>query len=257
MSRLLLRLCALGALVAAGLTAPVTTAQAETTIPIGAGTGIVPRLALDAEGQVAGFTVCTLTAIGHDGAGNLVGLSNAHCFIDDEGNKLVGQEVHLDTTPPGTWDSPAPLEITQETVEIGPIGEVTYVSEPNNFVAGGPQGLDYAVIKLDPEKVTPTDTVTSPSGSSTVTSVGEVPPYGTRMCKQGHRTGLTCGATLGADGPWYWTLIWTWGGDSGAPVVNGTELTGIAWGGQHFTPITSVLADMDEQGGVGAGFTIG
>lgn len=257
MPRSLLRLMALGALVAAGLTVPVTTAQAQETHLVGPGTGIVPRLALDAEGRITGFTVCTLTAVGHDGAGNLVGLSNAHCFIDAEGNKLVGQEVHLDTTPPGTAASPAPAEITQETAEIGPIGEVTYVSTPNNFVSGGPQGLDYAVIKLDPEKVAPTPTVSSPSGTTTVTSIGEVPPYGTRMCKQGHRTGMTCGATLGPDGPWYWTLIWTWSGDSGSPVINGDALTGIAWGGQHFTPITTVLADMDEQGGVGAGFTLG
>ncbi|WP_034519116.1 trypsin-like peptidase domain-containing protein [Actinomadura rifamycini] len=259
MPRLLLRLCALGALLAAGLTVPAAAAQAQTqaTHAIGPGSGIVPRLVLDEQGQVAGFTVCTLTAVGHDAAGNLVGLTNAHCFIDSEGNKLVGQEVHLDTTPPGTALAPAPLELAPETAEIGPIGEVTYVSTPNNYVAGGPYGLDYAVIKLDPAKVTPTPTVTSPSGTTTVTSVGAVPPAGTRMCKQGHRTGMTCGATGGPDGPWYWTLIWTWGGDSGAPVIDGNALVGSAWGAQHFTPITSILADMDEQGGVGAGFTLG
>ncbi|HEX2317313.1 MAG TPA: hypothetical protein VHJ17_26430 [Thermomonospora sp.] len=257
MSHFFRTLCALGALVAAGLTVPAEAAGATTTVPVGPGSGIVQRVALNTDGQVTAFHVCTLTAVGHDGAGNLVGLSNAHCFIDEAGNKLVGDKVYLDTTPPGTAASPAPLTVSPETVRLGPIGEVTYVSEPNNYLSGGTPGLDYAVIRLDPAKVTPTPTVTSPSGSSTVTSIGEVPAPGTRMCKQGHRTGLTCGATLGRDGLWYWTLIWTWGGDSGAPVINGNALVGSAWGAQHFTPITSILADIDRQGGVGAGFHLG
>ena len=111
--------------------------------------------------------------------------------------------------------------------------------------------------RLDPAKVAPAATVGAPNGSTTIDSVGPVPASGTRMCKQGHTTGFTCGATLGADAPWYWTLIWTWAGDSGSPVVNGTALAGSAWGVQHFTPITSILDDMNAHGGVGAGFHIG
>ncbi|REE96729.1 trypsin-like peptidase domain-containing protein [Thermomonospora umbrina] len=257
MSHFLRKLCAAGAVLVAGFAVPAGVAQAETKVSVGPGTGIIQRVGLNPDGQVTAFYVCTLTAIGHDGAGNLVGLSNAHCFIDDAGNKLVGDKVYVDTTPPGSAASPAPFTVSPETLQIGPIGEVTYVSTPNNLLTGGTPGLDYAVIKLDPAKVAPTPTVTSPSGTTTVTSIGEVPAWGTRMCKQGHRTGVTCGATLGRNGLWYRTLIWTLGGDSGAPVINGNALVGSAFGAQHFTPITSILADMNAQGGVGAGFHLG
>ncbi|GAA1951269.1 trypsin-like peptidase domain-containing protein [Kitasatospora viridis] len=248
-------------LLAAGATAVITVAgfaapAAHADVaphPIGGGSGIVQQLQQTANGWSA--ELCTLTAVGYDGAGNLVGLTNAHCFIDAAGHKLVGDKVYLDTTPPGTAANPASTSFdVNPTLAIGPIGTVTYVSTPNDYLTGGTPGLDYAVIKLDPSKVTPTATVSSPSGSTTINSIGPVSGFGTRMCKQGHRTGLTCGITLGQDGIWYTTLIWTLGGDSGSPVVNGTTLTGVAWGAQHFTPITSVLSDLNAQGGVGAGF---
>jgi hypothetical protein len=235
-----------------GFAAPV--AHADTApLPVGGGTGIILQMHRSPTAITAEF--CTLTAVGYDNAGDLVGLTNAHCVIDDAGNKLVGDQVYLDTTPHGTAASPAPTTFDPGSVlAVGAIGTVTYVSTPNHYLTGGTPGLDYAVIKLDPAKVTPTATVSSPSGSLTITSIGQVPGFGTRMCKQGHRTGLTCGITLVPDRIWYTTLIFTLGGDSGSPVVNGTTLTGTAWGALHFTPITSILADMNAQGGVGAGF---
>ncbi|MFI1523653.1 trypsin-like peptidase domain-containing protein [Kitasatospora cineracea] len=250
--RHLLAVCSIATLALAGLATPA--AHADTApYPLGGGSGIIQQLHSDANGVSAEF--CTLTAVGRDNAGNLVGLTNAHCFIDANGDKVVGDQVYLDTTPPGTAANPAPTTIDPGPVlSIGPIGTVTYVSTPNNYLTGGTPGLDYAVIKLDPAKVTPTANVSSPSGSTTITSVGPVPGFGTRMCKQGHRSGTTCGITLGADRIWYTTLILTYPGDSGSPVVNGTTLTGTAWGAQHFTPITSILADMNTRGGIGAGF---
>ncbi|MBD2898899.1 hypothetical protein amrb99_78750 [Actinomadura sp. RB99] len=253
----LLRRTLAAALAAAGLSVPALPAHADSPVPLGGGSGIVQQVKQVSGGGYS-FELCTLTAIGHDADGNLVGLTNAHCFIDADGNKLVGDTVYANTTPAGTPGSPAPATFDFDaTMAIGPIGKVTYVSEPNNYASGGPRGLDYAVIKLDPAKVAPAAAVGAPNGSTTIDSVGQVPASGTRMCKQGHTTGLTCGATLGADAPWYWTLIWTWAGDSGAPVVNGTALTGSAWGAQHFTPITSILDDMNAHGGVGAGFRVG
>ncbi|MFE9425884.1 trypsin-like peptidase domain-containing protein [Kitasatospora sp. NPDC006697] len=235
-----------------GFAAPV--AHADTVPhPVGGGNGIL--LQVHSSGGGVSAELCTLTAVGYDNAGDLVGLTNAHCAIDDAGNKLVGDQVYLDTSPNGTAASPAPTTFDPSpSLAIGAIGTVTYVSTPNNYLTGGTPGLDYAVIKLDPAKVTPTATVSSPSGSITITSIGQVPGFGTRMCKQGHRSGLTCGITLVADRIWYTTMILTYAGDSGSPVVNGTTLTGTAWGAQHFTPITSILTDMNTQGGVGAGF---
>ncbi|WP_246341772.1 S1 family peptidase [Streptomyces physcomitrii] len=106
------------------------------------------------------------------------------------------------------------------------------------------------MIKLDESRVRPTATV----GGVTVRKIGAPPANGTRMCKQGHRTGLTCGVKLGTNGIWFTHLVWTNSGDSGAPVVDGETLAGNAWGVQHSSPILSIIAEMNAEGGVGAGF---
>ncbi|MGH4034081.1 trypsin-like peptidase domain-containing protein [Actinomycetota bacterium Odt1-20B] len=223
--------------------------SARSLTPIGGGTGIVFRLKPTPE-EPTSYYVCTLTAVGRDASGNLVGLTNAHCFIDEQGNKLVGEQVYRDTSPAGTAAAPADLNASRPDLETGSIGTVTYVSTPNNLLNTGPKGLDYAVIKLDESRVAPTSTV----GSVTITSIGAPPANGTRMCKQGHRTGLTCGIKLGTNGIWFTHLIWTDGGDSGSPVVNGQTLVGNAWGAQHSSPILSIIDEMNANGGVGAGF---
>ncbi|MEE4418631.1 MULTISPECIES: S1 family peptidase [Streptomyces] len=251
MSRHLRALRALGlALLLATLslvTAP--SASADTRTAIGGGTGIIFRLQPNPQ-EPTGFYVCTLTAVGRDAAGNLVALTNAHCFIDEAGNKLVGEKVYRDRSPAGTAFSPAPLADSRPDLDTGVIGTVTYVSTPNNLLNSGPKGLDYAVIKLDESRVAPTGTV----GGVTITSLGAPPANGTRMCKEGHRTGLTCGIKLGTHDLWFTHLIWTDGGDSGSPVVDGQTLVGNAWGAQHSSPILSILDEMNAHGGVGAGF---
>ncbi|AZQ73220.1 MULTISPECIES: trypsin-like peptidase domain-containing protein [Streptomyces] len=217
--------------------------------PIGGGTGIIFRITPTPEERQS-FYVCTLTAVGRDNAGNLVGLTNAHCFIDEKGNKLVGEKVYRDTSPAGTAAAPADLNASRADLETGAIGEVTFVSTPNNLLNAGPKGLDYAVIKLDESRVAPTATV----GGVTISSIGAPPPNGVRMCKQGHRTGLTCGIKLGTHDIWFTHLIWTNGGDSGSPVVSGQTLVGNAWGVQHSSAILDIIAEMNANGGVGAGF---
>ncbi|MFD4701168.1 chymotrypsin family serine protease [Streptomyces niveus] len=196
------------------------------------------------------YYTCTLTAVGRDTLGNLVGLTNAHCLIDDQGNKLVGAKVHRDSSPAGTAFAPAPVADSRPDLVTGAIGEVTYVSTPNNLFSGGPKGLDYAVIKLDESRVKATDTV----GDVIITSIGAPPAVGTRMCKQGHRTGITCGMRTGTNGIWFTHLIWTDFGDSGSPVVAGTTLVGNAWGGLHSSPIRNIIDEMTTHGGVGTGF---
>ena len=249
--------CALSALTA-------TAAHADTTpapIPVGGGSGIFTALIDDSTG--IWIQTCTMTAVGHDAEGNLVGLTNAHCFISDHTGKQVpiGDKVYADPRPAGTALNEAPgvpsLADVKGAEATGPIGEVTYISTPNNLLSGGPNGPDYAVIKLDPAKVAPVSTVTSPSGSLTISSIGSLPGVGTRMCKQGHRTGLTCGILLGTGPMWFTSLIWTDAGDSGSPVVNGTTLVGNDWGAQHGTSIQYILADMNARGGIGAGFHLG
>lgn len=224
---------------------------ATTLTPVGGGDGIIFLLHPTPEAPTS-YGICTLTAVGRDGTGNLVALTNAHCFIDPEGNKLVGEEVYLDSSPAGTAAAPAPPEQSRPDLTTGPIGTVTYVSTPNNLLSTDPKGLDFAVILLDETRVAPTSTV----GGVTITAIGPPPATGTRMCKQGHRTGLTCGIRLGTNGIWFTHLVWTWSGDSGAPIVVGQTLVGNAWGLQHSSPILSIIDEMNAVGGVGAGFHI-
>ncbi|MEU6864542.1 trypsin-like peptidase domain-containing protein [Streptomyces sp. NPDC046876] len=232
-----------------GTSAPAAPAAAEPLTPVGGGTGIVFRLSPSPEAPTS-FYICTLTAVGRDRDGRLVALTNAHCFVDEQGNKLVGAEVYRDTSPAGTAFAPAPITASRPDLATGPIGTVAYVGTPNNLLGTGPKGLDYAVIALDETRVAPTATV----GSTTITSIGAPPANGTRMCKQGHRTGLTCGIKLGTNGMWFTHLIWTDGGDSGSPVVDGQTLVGNAWGAQHSSPILSIIDELDAAGGIGAGF---
>ncbi|MFF7635932.1 peptidase S1 [Kitasatospora sp. NPDC008050] len=232
---------------------PVRAAQPAPSMTIGGGDGILVQVHNPTDPNTLHYEICTLTAVGYDAAGNLVGLTNAHCFIDPAGNKLVGDKVYKTTAPSGQGLSAAPLPTAQQVVHdaaAGAVGTSTYVSTPNNLASGGPAGLDYAVIQLDPTKVAPTNTV----GGVTITSIGDIPPVGTRICKQGWRTGLTCGVLTGSDPIWFTSLIWTWGGDSGSPTVAGNTLIGNAWGAFHHTRITSILADLNARGGVGAGF---
>lgn len=243
-----------GALAAFALAASVVIAPAANAaaapVTMGGGSGIAFDQGRPGEPTQATSYGCTLTAIGHDRDGNLVALTNAHCFITEDGTKLIGEDVYRNSVPSGTsvnWATGIDPDL-----QTGVIGKVTYVSTPNNYVSGGTPGLDYAVIKLDPAKVNPASTV----GGVTLTSVGAPPANGTVMCKEGHTTGLTCGAKVGEDKIWFTHTIWTWGGDSGSPVAVGTTLVGNAWGLQHSTPILSILKDMDTNGGVGAGFQL-
>lgn len=90
---------------------PANTAAADDKLPLGGGAGIV----------VNGDTMCTLTTIGHDKNGDLIGFTSAHCG------------------GPGA-------QIAAEGAEnAGPVG----------IMVAGNDGLDYAVIKFDPAKVTP------------------------------------------------------------------------------------------------------
>ncbi|QEU90099.1 hypothetical protein [Streptomyces kanamyceticus] len=245
-----LRALGLAVVLAAGMTvATAPSAGADSLTPVGGGSGIIFRLSPTPEAPQS-YYICTLTAVGRDATGNLVGLTNAHCFIDDKGNKLVGEKVYLDSSPAGTAAAPAPIPDSRPDLKTGSIGTVTHVSTPNNLLNTGPKGLDYAVIDLDESRVAPTTTV----GSVTITSVGAPPANGTRMCEQDHRTGLTCGIKLGTNGIWFNHLISTDGGDSGAPVVNGQTLVGNAFGAQHSSPILSIIDEMNANGGVGAGF---
>jgi hypothetical protein len=159
-------------------------AHADGPIPLGGGSGIV----------VEGATFCTLTAIGNDNRGNLIGLTSAHCGGPGERVAAEGAEA------------------------AGVLG---------TMVAGN-DALDYAVIQFDPQKVQPVNNVKG----FEIDGIGPDPVVGDIACKLGRTTGYSCGVTWGP-GEQPGTIVnqvCGQPGDSGAPVTVNNRLVGMIHG---------------------------
>lgn len=153
-------------------------------VTLGGGSGIV----------VDGESHCTLTAIGTDRSGDLIGFTSAHCG------------------GPGA-------KVAAETAEAaGVVG---------TMVAGNDE-LDYAVIRFDPAKVTPTSVV----DGFAITGLGPDPTFGDIACKLGRTTGYSCGVTWGPgkDPGTIVNQVCGQPGDSGAPVTVNNRLVGMLHG---------------------------
>jgi hypothetical protein len=202
------------------------TAHAADKVALGGGAGIV----IDTD------TYCTLTAIGTDKTGALIGFTSAHC------------------------GGPGALISAEGARERGVLG---------TMVAGN-DALDYAVIRFDPEKVQP---VSNWNGFA-IDGIGPDPALGQVACKLGRTTGYSCGVTRGP-GQTPGTIVnQVCGrpGDSGAPVTVDNKLVGMIHGAftdglptciikyipLHTPAITmsmnAILADLAAKDRPGAGF---
>ncbi|TSE00295.1 trypsin-like peptidase domain-containing protein [Skermania sp. ID1734] len=190
-------------------------AAAPAPSTLGGGSGII----IDDEFE------CTLTTIGHDGAGNLVGLTAGHC---------------------GDAGAVVKAEYNREVV-----GRFVYSNHD----------LDYAVIRFDPAAVIPVNHV----GHVTITGMGNPAQFGNVVCKEGRTTGNTCGIVWGDvfnTNQETWSQVCVVEGDSGSPVVIGSTLVGMVnaylatpcIGPEVGTNINAVLGDMNARGGVGSGY---
>lgn len=211
---------------ALAVVAPVPTAHAVDPVTLGGGDGIV----------IDGSTYCTLTTIGYDSAGDLVGFTSAHCGGPDS---QVAAEGRTDAGTLGT------------------------------MVAGN-DNLDYAVIRFDPTKVSPVATVKG----FTIAGIGPDPETGQIACKLGRTTGYSCGVTWGPgeDPGTIVNQVCGGPGDSGAPVTVDNLLVGMIHGAfdedmpsciTQYIPLhtpavtmsmTAVLSDITEKGRPGSGF---
>jgi hypothetical protein len=168
----------------AALLVPSAVAHADALVPLGGGSGIV----------VEGGTLCTLTAIGNDSQGNLIGFTSAHCGGPGERVAAEGAEA------------------------AGMLG---------TMVAGN-DALDYAVIQFDPQKVQPLNSVKG----FQIDGIGPDPAFGDVACKLGRTTGYSCGVTWGP-GEQPGTIVnqvCGQPGDSGAPVTVNNRLVGMIHG---------------------------
>ena len=205
---------------------PANAAAADDRVPMGGGAGIV----------INGDTMCTLTTIGSDSAGELIGFTSAHCG------------------GPGA-------QIAAEGAENrGALG--TMVSGNDN--------LDYAVIKFDPAKVIP---VANYNGFE-IDGIAPDPTFGAIACKQGRTTGNSCGITWGPGQTPGTIVMQVCGrpGDSGGPVTVNNLLVGMIHGAFSdslptcvikYIPLhtpavvmsfSSILADINARNRPGAGF---
>jgi hypothetical protein len=159
-------------------------AYADDPVPLGGGSGIV----------VNGDTLCTLTTIGTDNRGNMIGFTSAHCG------------------GPGA-------QVGAEGAEAaGVLG---------TMVAGN-DSLDYAVIQFDPAKVRPLNNV----NGFQIDGLGPDPVTGDIACKLGRTTGSSCGVTWGPgqDPGTIVSQVCGQPGDSGAPVTVNNRLVGMIHG---------------------------
>jgi hypothetical protein len=203
----------------AGVIAPA--AHADTSIPLGGGAGITVN-----------GTYCTLTTIGHDSTGQLIGITAAHC---------------------GGPGSQVAVEGSGAVV-----GSVAAVDD----------GLDYAVIKFDPAKVTPTANF----DGFAINGIGPDPSLRQPACTHGAASGDGCGhiavqtlrpGVVGAGMP-------SWRpGDDGEPVTVDGQLVGMTLKGFsmvdgitlapsthiNFALISAIVNDTNAKGGPGAGFS--
>ncbi|MGN5237026.1 MULTISPECIES: serine protease [unclassified Rhodococcus (in: high G+C Gram-positive bacteria)] len=169
---------------------------------------------------------CTLTTIGHDAAGRLVGLTAAHC------------------------GDPGMTVKSEHNMGAGTLGHIVSTNET----------LDYAVIEFYGDRVTPVNRI----GNVTITGLGTPAGFPNIACKEGRTTGNTCGIVWGDvfGAQETWTQVCVIEGDSGAPLVVGTTLVAMVnayllapcVGPEVGTNIDVIMADINARGGAGAGF---
>ncbi|MBF6213094.1 hypothetical protein IU433_27265 [Nocardia puris] len=215
-----------------GVSAAGVAQAAPEKVALGGGSGLV----------FANDSACSLTAIGYDNADRLVGLTAGHC------------------APEGT------LLGAEHALEAGAVGIVAYSDNGEN--------LDIAVLVFDRDKVAPVRTV----GGTTINGIGATPGPGTTVCSNGRTSGAGCGVVWGnLDETITLNQACSQPGDSGGPVTVGDQLVGMNQGrltglagirfdvpctGQgnpvhspaYFAPIDVVLAAINAEGGLGAGF---
>lgn len=202
------------------------TAAADPGRPVlGGGSGLI----ISSEpGHMSEMAIqCTLTTIGHDGAGRLVGLTAGHCGTP-------GHEVYSEQDP-----------------GAGVLGRFVYSN----------QELDYAVLQFEPGRVTPVNRI----GNVSITGLGGPAQFPAIVCKEGRTTGNTCGIAYGdvfATNIETWSQMCVMEGDSGAPVVVGSTLVGMVnaylaiacFGPEVGTNMSTITGDIDSRGGIGSGF---
>lgn len=195
-----------------------------------------------------GETFCSLSAVGLDDQNRKSALSAGHC--------MNGAGLGID------------LFLCQDQTVGAGCGIGEYIGKTATASTGFNQttlnqdnvSIDYLVVELVPNAVLKS---TTPRGLR-IDGIGPNPaPFSGVACKDGGRTGKTCGLVLGNTN----NLISTWQyvdkGDSGSPLTFNNRIVGITshidylkpWAPFNFAGMDGIMADLNGQAGVvGHGF---
>lgn len=203
-----------------------------------------PGDSITSDGGPPAGSWCTVAAVGYDDLNNLVAITAGHCTTRPNQHQEVFLSGKTDIGAIGTYE-------TINTIWPG--------FPSTQFPANSSK--DYAVIKLDTNKITPRNT--TPNGTL-INAIGPAPvPWRDIMCKYGQVSLTTCGLVMNYEN----TTIRSWAtiipGDSGGPVTIDGKWVGLNSAVNplvappfQFTGVEGILADIASQGPntIGIGF---
>lgn len=233
---------------------PPTAAAASDKIQLGGGAALV----LHAD------TLCTLTAMGHDSTGRLIGFTAAHCGGLGSPVVVEGAEDHGDVGTVVAADEGLGYAVIEfDPVKVKPIGDY----EGFGIFGLGPAEPNPAAQEpAAPEPAAPVVASPEPPSGETAEALPPEPPAHQQLCKLGRGTGLNC-YDLGPAGVDTAGEDWWLPGDDGAPVTVDNLLIGMVRDatvpgpleqlGPGIVMVKAIIDDLNAKGGPGAGFGLG
>lgn len=212
-------------------------------------------------------TLCTLTAMGHDSDGRLIGFTSAHC--GGPGSEVVAEgaeERGTVGTVVAADDGVGYAVIEFDPVKVKPIADYEGFGI---FGIGPPEPEPAAPEPAAPEASDPEPAGPEPAGPEHAAPepADPEPAAARQACKLGQGTGLNC-YDIGPDGVNTTAEEWWQPGDDGSPITIDNLIIGMIRDGS--TPVApldqsgpgivmfkEILADLNAKGGPGAGFGLG
>lgn len=186
---------------------------------------------------------CSMGSVGYDDLGRAVGLIAGHC-MHAPGDRVFLCQDQVQHEPPNCGGRQ--VEVGQYSTTSISSGYDTTTNEVVDWT------LDYAVIELDTTKVQLTNK--TPRGLE-INKIGPVPKALDIVCKDGSRTGKSCGPVGQSANNTINTWGYAWFGDSGSPAVIGDGLVGFTstlapniFGPFQYSGVHGALADIASHG---------
>lgn len=237
-------------------------AAASDKIQLGGGAGIV----------LHDDTLCTLTAMGHDSSGRLIGFTAANCGGPGSSVVVEGAEDHGGVGTVVAADQGLGYAVIEfDPVKVKPIGDYEGFGifglgskEPTP-----PAPEPVAAEPAAPESPAPESANAEPAAPEPAAPEPPAPepPAPKQVCKLGRGTGLNC-YDIGPAGVDTAGEEWWKPGDDGAPITIDNLLVGMVRDGSFPTApldqsgpgivmFKAILDDLNAKGGPGAGFGLG